>query len=1073
MFLYFLQRTGHLAGDPGYLPGLLARWRRESDELRARAGAALPPFPATRESAPPLPRRPGGGTAGETAGGGGRGRRRRSGASFDASGPRTFYRCVLEPLFFGALNTRPERRDERARALGELPYLNGGLFERHALERRFPRLDLPDLAIAAVFDELLERYRFTARDAAEAAAEPGIPVEGGIDPEMLGRVFEELMAADRRGATGTYYTPAPVVARLVREALGAYMADRPRIGPGAQALKRDLAEIRVLDPACGSGAFLLGALSQLVRLRAALGDVPPGGLAELRRQIIGRSLHGVDLQEDAALLCALRLWLALAVGPADEEVVGVQAIGGAGAGPGAAAGPGADGRARSVRAATDGPTASYAPVPPLPNLDRRIRQGDALVDPLDLVAWPDGAAGRPGGLPAVAADVTVRQAIRAIGPLAARYLTAGPEEKPELQRQLASAEAELAGAWISALDRRLRAVARELRADAATRDLFGERPPEARAAEAALEQTSARLAELGRLRTSLEEAGALPFFSFGVHFAEAAERGFDLVLSNPPWVRAHRWPAAVKSLVRRRYAVCRSPGWRRGAELAGAPAAAGAQVDLSLLFLERAIRLLAPGGVLAMLLPAKMLRSMYGAGGRRLLLAETDLVALEDHSLDQRAIFRADAFAAAVVARKRPGAAPPGPAVPDQRHDPGACRVTMTRRGVPPLRFEVRAADLPLVPGDPDSPWLLAPPDVARALRRMQAAGPPLGSHEALRVHRGVVTGANAVLLVREAKARLGDLASIRAEGYAAARADGRGRAEARRYEAVVELDALRPLVRGADISAWRCRTAGWVVWCHDDATAAARPAPPRAARYLARHADVLRARSGWHPSMPLGALFRLTPETLRPKVAWHDLAETVKAVALPARIRSLGRDVPLIPLNTVYFIAAPDDDAALLLAALLNSLPVRTFARAIAERAKDARFRFQAWSMALLPLPPGWEAGRAARTMLRISREAHGAGAITPARQRDLDLAVAGLYGLDSRDMEALAGFDRWLRGQTERKAGEGEGNPSALPFHPGGRPPSPRRPGGETAGETAGEGVRGAAGAAASSARSAEGRR
>src|SRR5690606_29851478 len=446
------------------------------------------------------------------------------------------------------------------------------------------------------------------------------------------------------------------------------------------------------------------------------------------------------------------------------------------------------------------------------------------------------------------------------------YLTAGPEEKPELQRRLANAEAGLAGAWISALDRRLGAVARELRADAATRDLFGERPPEARAAEAALEQTTARQAELGRLRTSLEEAGALPFFSFGVHFAEAAERGFDLVLSNPPWVRAHRWPAALRSLVRRRYAVCRSPGWRRGAELAGAPAAAGAQVDLSLLFLERSIRLLAPGGALAMLLPAKVLRSMYGAGGRRLLLAETDLVALEDHSLDQRAIFRADAFAAAVVARKRPGAAGGGdgarglagdgrlrggpaavvavpdgdPASPGQNPDAAGrssgetCRVTMTRRGVPPLCFEVRQADLPLVPGDPDSPWLLAPPDVARALRRMQAAGPPLGADAALRVHRGVVTGANAVLLVREAKPRLGDLASIRAEGYAAARADGRGRTEARRYEAVVELDALRPLVRGADISAWRCRTASWVVWCHDDATAAARSAPPRAARYLA-----------------------------------------------------------------------------------------------------------------------------------------------------------------------------------------------------------------------------------------------
>lgn len=119
--------------------------------------------------------------------------------------------------------------------------------------------------------------------------------------------------------------------------------------------------------------------------------------------------------------------------------------------------------------------------------------------------------------------------------------------------------------------------------------------------------------------------------------------------------------------------------------------------------------------------------------------------------------------------------------------------------------------------------------------------------------------------------------------------------------------------------------------------------------------------------------------------------------------------------LGDLVSVRAEGYDAALLLAARFNSLPVRTFARAIAERAKGARFRFQAWTMALVPLPPGWAASRAAKTLLRISRDAHGAGAITPARQRDLDLAVAGLYGLESRDMEALAEFDRWLRGQAE----------------------------------------------------------
>src|SRR5690606_21239428 len=111
-------------------------------------------------------------------------------------------------------------------------------------------------------------------------------------------------------------------------------------------LAAGLAGLRILDPACGSGAFLVGALSRLARVRAALGG---GAAAEVRREIVGRSLHGVDVQEDAALLCALRLWLALAVEGNDDT----------------------------------------GPPPPLPNLDRRIRQGDALVDPIDLVAGGD------------------------------------------------------------------------------------------------------------------------------------------------------------------------------------------------------------------------------------------------------------------------------------------------------------------------------------------------------------------------------------------------------------------------------------------------------------------------------------------------------------------------------------------------------------------------------------------------------------------------------------------------------------------------------------------------------------
>lgn len=913
MFLYFLQRDGHLGGDEAYLPALVAGWRPDG-------------------------------------------------------GGRSFFRSVLQPLFFGALNTRPERRTAEARALGELPYLNGGLFERHALERAYPELDLPDGVVADSFDRLLERYRFTTQEPVEAeVAAPDLP---GIDPEMLGRVFEGLMASERRGLTGTFFTPAAVVDRLTREATATYLAGRTGVGearvrealdgrdrsaPGA-ALRRELLEAaraaRVLDPACGSGAFLVGALSRLAAVRRALGEEPGG----VRRDIVARALHGVDLQEDAALLCALRLWLTLAV------------------------------RARVAARAS-------GPVPPLPNLDRRIRQGDALVDPLDLV----GAAAGPGG---AVVDLAVRQSVRRIEPLAARYLGADPQERPQVQRELAAAEGALARAWLSSARARLERRQRESRARAADRDLFGERPVEAARAEAERAALARARAEIGRLETTLETAGGLPFFSFGVHFADATMAGFDLVLSNPPWVRAHRWPAHLRRLVGRRYRVCGSAGWRGAG--GSAPRGSGSQVDLALLFLERSLELLAPGGVLGMVLPAKLLRSLYGSGGRRLLTEQARLVSVQDHSLDQRSVFRADAFAMLVVAEKRRA-----PASADE-----PVRVTMIRRRAEPLRFSVAASELPLVRDDPDAPWMIAPPAVQRALRRMQAAGPRLGEQPGVRIRRGVVTGANDVLVVREAEDKLGGLAVVRAEGaFAAVRRNG-DRASADRYEAVVEAAGLARLVRGSGIGAWRFDAPERVVWVHDDATGAAASASPRLGAYLARHAARLEARTGWRPGRPAGALFHVTPDTLRPKVAWHDLAETLNAVALPARMATGGMARPLVPLNTVYFVPAECDAEALLLASYLNSLPVRVFARSIAERAKDARFRFFAWVVGAIPLPAGWRTDRNARPLLELSRDAHADGRIGTDAQARLDERVARAYGLRGEELAELAGFDRWLRG-------------------------------------------------------------
>jgi hypothetical protein len=135
---------------------------------------------------------------------------------------------------------------------------------------------------------------------------------------------------------------------------------------------------------------------------------------------------------------------------------------------------------------------------------------------------------------------------------------------------------------------------------------------------------------------------------------------------------------------------------------------------------------------------------LFAGGARALLLERTTLLELDDHSLDQHSVFDADAFTAQVICqcsrRER------------------AVRVTLRNRGREPLSFEQPAAELPLLRGDYRAPWLLAPPDVLAVLRAMQRAGGSIGRQPGLKLRRGVITGANDVLVIAAAEHRLAGL---------------------------------------------------------------------------------------------------------------------------------------------------------------------------------------------------------------------------------------------------------------------------------------------------------------------------
>src|SRR5262249_902359 len=124
-------------------------------------------------------------------------------------------------------------------------------------------------------------------------------------------------------------------------------------------------------------------------------------------------------------------------------------------------------------------------------------------------------------------------------------------------------------------------------------------------------------------RRRIASGGALPF-SFDVHFADVAARGgFSLIVGNPPWVRLHRIPPLQRAAFRRDFVVAASAPWAAGAGAAGASPGFAGQVDLAALFIERSIRLAAPGGAIALLVPAKLWRSLAGGGVRRLIAEET------------------------------------------------------------------------------------------------------------------------------------------------------------------------------------------------------------------------------------------------------------------------------------------------------------------------------------------------------------------------------------------------------------------------------------------------------------------
>ncbi|HEY4319982.1 MAG TPA: N-6 DNA methylase [Gemmatimonadales bacterium] len=557
-------------------------------------------------------------------------------------------RHLLHPLFFGTLNRRWSDRSRCARAFGAVPFLNGGLFEPHALERRY-RLHLPTSYWCDLFAALVERVDVSL----DAEVD-----DGRVTPEVLGRVFEGVMAPAERKDQGAFFTPPALVDAVVVTALSCHLAHR--LGRQEASVRRALddpdpqlqsalLDVTVLDPAAGSGAFLVGALQRLHG---------PGPRDAVRiRRIINRSLYGVDRNPGAVRLTELRLWL---------EVL------------------------RGMRGSA--PSA----VPPLPNLDATVRAGDALIDPLHGLTVDA----------AIAANLRARQ--RAIGGRHGADKRAAINAARQGER---TAQIDALRRQEAVLDRQVA----ELLAAGRAPTLFGDRAPLDAGARTALSALRRERADVRRECARVLRDGSAPPFAIRAAFAPlfAARGGFDLVLGNPPWVRAERLPAPTRMALQARYR-----WWRSGSARGW-----GHLPDLAVAFVERSVTLLAPGGTYALLVPAKLTTAGYGLACRAGLVSQTTLHCVADLSADPRATFDATTYPLALIGSRRVAAI-------DQQ-----VAFTLDQSGGTTLQ------------GDwvDQSHWLTGAATLQRLMRRLQHAHPPLS--DTVRIQLGVKTGANGVFV--------------------------------------------------------------------------------------------------------------------------------------------------------------------------------------------------------------------------------------------------------------------------------------------------------------------------------------
>lgn len=655
-----------------------------------------------------------------------------------------FHSKYLTSLFFDALNNDQRKNDIFHLTGTRIPFLNGGLFEDSEDQAR--SLDFPKGYFLELFD-FFDGYNFTIDE-----NDPE-DHEVGIDPEMLGMIFENLLEDNKE--KGTYYTPKTIVSYMARQSLLHYLQNHLGKDPELELLLNEkdpanhstpdsfvrnnankiaklLENVKICDPAIGSGAFPIGLLQEILWTRLTLNWElnTTKERAKLKREIIQKSIHGVDLDMGAVEIARLRFWLALIV---DEE---------------------------EPR--------------PLPNLDYKIMQGNSLLESyqgVDLSTVLDEGSRPEHTLTSLISDQveldltdTRQQELRVKSTeqkeelLEARrsfFAARKPERKVELRNII---DKKVIQHIRHHLDYQLDSEDTQLHRIRTDWQAKRDTSPKWNPAKAAERKFLALEKHVQTIQSSIQDLDKLqhvaerPFFLWHLLFQDVfKDGGFDIIIANPPYVR--------HELIKEQKPLLQDEGYECYVGTA----------DLLVYFYEQAHKLLKPDGILTFITSNKFYRAGYGKKLRQFLAEKQTIHTLIDFR-DAPVFNNVIAYASIYIGQKHtPPADHQTKALPWDLTKPAATLPQEIKNAFPVSQSSLT----------PDG-WRLVEPRVNNLLEKLKANGTPLGEYVEGRFYRGILTGLNEAFVI-----------------------DGKKRAELIERDPKSE-EVIKPFLRGRDVKRWK-----------------------------------------------------------------------------------------------------------------------------------------------------------------------------------------------------------------------------------------------------------------------------